>query len=65
MHGEHGKANTAEATGIREIVDTDLFGTQEKMKSSMAAIDTENQELVHFGKLYCEYFLFKLLDEAF
>lgn len=52
MHGEHGKGNTAEATGIREIVDTDLFGTQEKMKCSMAAIETENQELLHFGIVY-------------
>jgi len=43
MHGEHGKGSETEATGIREIVDTDLFGSQENIKSSTAATDTDNQ----------------------
>ena len=52
MHGEHEKGKTSEATGIREIVDTDLFGTQEKMKSSMEAIGDENQTLADCGKFF-------------
>jgi hypothetical protein len=58
MHGEHGKGNTAETIGIREIVDTNIFGTQDQMKSSMTAIHNENKNLYHCGKFYCqsEYF---------
>ncbi|KAL6654718.1 hypothetical protein ACP70R_008183 [Stipagrostis hirtigluma subsp. patula] len=52
MHGEHGKSNKAEATGIREIVDTDLFGAQENRKSSTEIVDTENQNLVDLGVVY-------------
>uniref|UniRef100_A0A0A9DPP6 Helicase C-terminal domain-containing protein n=1 Tax=Arundo donax TaxID=35708 RepID=A0A0A9DPP6_ARUDO len=52
MHGEHGKSTTAEATGIREIVDTDIFGAQENKKSSMATTDTEDQNLVDCGIVY-------------
>uniref|UniRef100_A0ACD5W6U0 Uncharacterized protein n=1 Tax=Avena sativa TaxID=4498 RepID=A0ACD5W6U0_AVESA len=52
MHGEHEKDKTSEATGIREIVDTDLFGTQEKMKSPTAAIGDENQTLADCGIVY-------------
>jgi hypothetical protein len=54
MHGEHEKDKTSEATGIREIVDTDLFGTQEKMKSPAAAIGDDNQTLADCGK-FCQY----------
>ncbi|XP_066368083.1 switch 2-like isoform X1 [Miscanthus floridulus] len=52
MHGEHGKSSATEATGIREIVDTDLFGSQENRKSSTATTDTDNQKLVDFGIVY-------------
>jgi DNA excision repair protein ERCC-6-like 2 len=52
MHGEDGKSNTAEATGIREIVYTDLFGSHENAKSSMTTTDTDNQKLVDLGKLF-------------
>uniref|UniRef100_A0A0E0KFK3 Helicase ATP-binding domain-containing protein n=1 Tax=Oryza punctata TaxID=4537 RepID=A0A0E0KFK3_ORYPU len=52
MHGEHGKGNAAETTGIREIVDTNIFGTQDQMKSSMTAIDNENKNLDHCGIVY-------------
>lgn len=54
MHGEDEKAKTSEATGIREIVDTDLFGTQGQMKSSTVAIGDENQALADYGKS-CQY----------
>jgi len=52
MHGEHGKSSATEATGIREIVDTGLFGSQENRKSSTATTDTDNQKLVYFGMLF-------------
>ncbi|KQK14244.1 switch 2 isoform X2 [Brachypodium distachyon] len=52
MHAEHDKGQTSESTGIREIVDTDLFGTHEKMKPSVAAIDDENQTLARCGIVY-------------
>ncbi|KAF7015151.1 unnamed protein product [Triticum aestivum] len=52
MHGEDEKAKTSEETGIREIVDTDLFGTQGQMKSSTAAIGDENQALADYGVVY-------------
>uniref|UniRef100_A0A0A9HH10 Uncharacterized protein n=1 Tax=Arundo donax TaxID=35708 RepID=A0A0A9HH10_ARUDO len=52
MHGEHGKSTTAEATGIREIVDTDIFGTQDNRKSSTATTDTDDQNLVDLGIVY-------------
>ncbi|BAF16935.1 switch 2 isoform X1 [Oryza sativa Japonica Group] len=52
MHGEHGKGNTAETIGIREIVDTNIFGTQDQMKSSMTAIHNENKNLYHCGIVY-------------
>jgi len=52
MHGEHGKGSETEATGIREIVDTDLFGSQENRKSSTAATDTDNQNLVDLGMFF-------------
>lgn len=52
MHGEHGKSSATEATGIREIVDTDLFGSQENRKSSTATTHTDDQKLVDFGIVY-------------
>lgn len=52
MHGEHSKSSAIEATGIREIVDTDLFGSQENRKSSTATTDTDNEKLVDFGTLF-------------
>ncbi|CAN6287701.1 unnamed protein product [Urochloa humidicola] len=52
MHGEHGKSSATEATGIREIVDTDLFGSQENRKSSTATTDSDNQKLVDCGIVY-------------
>lgn len=52
MHGEHGNGSATEATGIREIVDTDLFGSQENRKSSTATTDADNQKLVDFGILF-------------
>ncbi|KAK3149815.1 hypothetical protein QOZ80_3AG0223310 [Eleusine coracana subsp. coracana] len=52
MHGDDGKSNTAEATGIREIVDTDLFSSHENEKASMAMTDTENQKWVDLGIVY-------------
>ncbi|TVU46435.1 hypothetical protein EJB05_05972 [Eragrostis curvula] len=52
MHGEDGKSNTAEATGIREIVDTDLFGLQDNGKPFMATKDTGSQKLVDLGIVY-------------
>lgn len=52
MHGEHGKNSATEATGIREIVDTDLFGSQENRKSSTAPTDTDNEKLVDIGTLF-------------
>ncbi|KAL6890122.1 hypothetical protein ACP4OV_008885 [Aristida adscensionis] len=52
MHGEHGKSNKAEATGIREIVDTDLFGSEEKRKPSTQSVGADNQNLVDFGIVY-------------
>ncbi|CAN6292907.1 unnamed protein product [Urochloa humidicola] len=52
MHGEHGKNSATEATGIREIVDTDLFGSQENKKSSTATTDSDNQKFDDFGIVY-------------
>ncbi|OEL14625.1 Switch 2 [Dichanthelium oligosanthes] len=52
MHGEHGKSSATEATGIREIVDTDLFGSEENRKSSTANTDTDNRKLVDLGIVY-------------
>nr|CAB3499135.1 unnamed protein product [Digitaria exilis] len=52
MHGEHSKSSAIEATGIREIVDTDLFGSQENRKSSTATTDTDNEKLVDLGVVY-------------
>jgi DNA excision repair protein ERCC-6-like 2 len=57
MHGEHGNGSATEATGIREIVDTDLFGSQENRKSSTATTDADNQKLVDFGMLFLRLIL--------
>lgn len=51
MHGEHCNSSATEATGIREIVDTDLFGSQENRKCATATTDSDNQKLVDFGTL--------------
>uniref|UniRef100_A0A0D9WMJ1 Helicase ATP-binding domain-containing protein n=1 Tax=Leersia perrieri TaxID=77586 RepID=A0A0D9WMJ1_9ORYZ len=52
MHGEQGKGNIAETTGIREIVDTNKFGTLDQTKSPVTAIDNENENLDHCGIVY-------------